>query len=983
MTKQKKESKKENARGKKKAAVASETDALRKQKFAVVGIGGSAGSFAGFEKFFTRLPADTGFAYVVVIHLDPDHKADISGLLQRFTTMRVQEARDGMEVMQNNVYVIPPNNDLAIHDMKLLLLPPAKARGSRMPIDYFFQSLADDLWNKAVGIVFSGMGSDGETGVRIIKEKLGMVMVQDPETAQYNSMPLSAIGTNLVDYVLAPEDMPAKLIQYLRHPLQNEKPSDQVVEDSRNSFSIQKILMLLRSHSSHDFSQYKRNTIARRIDRRIAYHQLPDYEHYVSFLRENPSELDVLFNELLIGVTKFFRDMVAFESLKEKLIPVLDRKAAGEPLRVWVAGCSTGEEAYSIAIIISEIMHALKKSDSRKVQIFATDIDGDAIETARQGFYLENIVADVSKERVDKYFVKKNDGYQVKKELRELIIFAQHNLIKDAPFTRLDLLSCRNLLIYLSLDLQKKLLPIFHYSLNHRAILFLGPAETIGAHTEYFTPLDTRWKIFEQRHVTNALQPITDFPFNISQNSVKPPEVLVRFNKRRDVHEGFNRVLLEKYAPASVLLNEKGDILYVNGRTGKYLYLNPGEPGMSIGRMAREELRYAITNAVHQAVAHKGVVILEDIKLTEGNQHEFVTVRVSYLHDPPLNGLLLLLFEPRGTGRKKQARSKLDDATTNSLVEQMEKELIFTKQQLHTTIEQMETSLQDLKSTNEELQSTNEELQSTNEESLTTKEEMQSLNEELMTINMQHQLKTDELTQLNNDMRNLLDTTDIGTIFLDNKLHILRFTPQARKLLSLIPADIGRPVTHFATNFEKVDLTAEINNVLETLISKEVDVQNKAGEWYNLKIVPYRTSDNFISGAVVTFRNITPAKELEKQLDFLRRSAKVLVDTMPSPAVLVNGSFNVLVANKLMLDLLKLDQDMIAGRSFVNILQPYLNKNNTDDAITGILENGETVHAVFSVQNKEKRFKVTTKAVMEENNKDFSVLLLMLENEAG
>ncbi|MGV3508272.1 MAG: CheR family methyltransferase, partial [Sphingobacteriaceae bacterium] len=447
--------------------------------FPIVAMGGSAGAFQAFEKFFLHMPTNSGMAFIIIMHLDPNHKGKVHELIQNFTTMPVVEAEDGLLVEPDKVFVIPPNKDMGIHSQKLLLLPPSKPNGYRLPIDYFFQSLAEDQWSKAVGVIFSGMGSDGETGLRMIKEKLGLVMVQDPETAQYNSMPKAAIHTNMVDFVVSPEEMPIKLIQFLNHPILSENISEEAIKETKNTTAIQKVLMLLRSHTGHDFTQYKKSTITRRIDRRVAYHQLADYGQYVNYLRENPHETDILFHELLIGVTKFFRDPAAFEALQQKFLPILKDKHNTDPIRVWVAGCSTGEEAYSIAIILMEYLESFKMKKAPKVQIFATDLDMDAIEFARTGLYHGNIISDVSEDRIERFFTKKNGSYQVKKELREMIVFAQHNLIKDAPFTRLDLLSCRNVMIYLTAELQKKIIPIFHYSLNTKGILFQGPAETV------------------------------------------------------------------------------------------------------------------------------------------------------------------------------------------------------------------------------------------------------------------------------------------------------------------------------------------------------------------------------------------------------------------------------------------------------------------------------------------------------------------------
>ncbi|RFZ81346.1 chemotaxis protein CheR [Mucilaginibacter terrenus] len=920
----------------------------KSRSFPIVAIGGSAGAFPSFEKFFTHMPADSGMAFVIIIHLDPDHKGQVAELIQKFTSMPVVEAFDGIAVEQDKVYIIPPNKDMGIHNRKLLLLAPSKPNGYRQPIDYFLQSLADDQWNRAVGIIFSGMGSDGETGIRMIKEKLGMAMAQDPDTAQYNSMPLAAISTNLVDYVLSPEEMPLKLIQYLNHPVLTEEASDQVRTAIQNSNSIQKILMLLRSQTGHDFSLYKKSTITRRIDRRIAYHQLPDYISYVGFLRENPPEIDVLFNELLIGVTKFFRDAPAFESLKNKMCALIKHKKHGDSLRVWIAGCSTGEEAYSAAMLLIECLEDMKKKEWPKIQLFATDLDAEAIDHARNGIYFDNIVADVSEQRLEKFFTKRDNTYQVKKELRDMIVFAQHNLIKDAPFTRLDLLCCRNVMIYLTTELQKKIIPIFHYALNPNAIMFMGPAETIGGFTDMFVSTDPKWKLYERKEGNPLMGKMIDFPFHVAKqyplisNKMDDPEKLA---SKSSVADTFNRILLEKFTPSSVLVNDKGDILYTNGKTGKFLELPNGEAAMNIHKMAREELRYVVGNLIHQARAQKEHASINDIKLKEGNKVRLINLKAMLLEETGLQGLVLVIFEDRGLVNKP-SRSKKASEQPSGIVEELEKELVYTKQQLNSTIEQMETSLEELKSTNEELQSTNEELQSTNEESLTTKEEMQSLNEELMTINMQYQAKADELTRMNNDMKNLLDSTEIGTIFLDNNLDILRYTPQVRKLFNLIPTDVGRPIVHVVSNFDNVTLENDIKEVIEKLTNKEIEVKTKTDEWYRVRIMPYRTLDNFISGAVLTFTLITSYKQLEYKLETLSRYTDDVVNVVTDAVIQLDGEYNVKVVNKAFLDTFSMPAQDVKGHDFIAILSAY----TKTDKVLKMLNKSQKTHTPESAQ---------------------------------
>lgn len=957
----------------------------KSKTFPIVCIGGSAGSFHAMEKFFNHMPADAGMAFVIIMHLDPNHIGNVAELIQKFTPMPVVQVIDGVLVEADHVYMIPPNKDMGMHNRKLLLLSQSKYNGYRLPIDYFLQSLAEDQWNKAVAIILSGMGSDGETGVRMIKEKLGMVMVQDPETAQYNSMPKSAITTNLVDYVLSPEEMPVKLIQYLNHPAHIEEINEQAKIETRDAKTIQKILMLLRSHNGHDFSQYKISTITRRIDRRLAFHQLPDYNHYVNYLRENPHEIDVLFNELLIGVTKFFRDEAAFDALKEKLLLVLRKKNDDEPIRIWIAGCSTGEEAYSVAILIMEYYDA-NAIKAPKIQIFATDLDMDAIELGRTGAYLHNIAGYIQTDRLDRYFVKREEHFVVKKELREMIVFAQHNLIKDAPFTRLDLLCCRNVMIYLNADLQKKIIPIFHYALNPKGVLFMGPAETLGGFSDMFTPIDPKWKIFERKEGATVAGKMLDFPFNVStqpvitykgDDSMKPI-------KKKSLGEIFNKVLLDDYAPASVLINEKGDILYINGKTSKFLELTPGEAVMNINQMVKEGLKYALSNAIHQARVQKATITINDLKIKEDGQTRLVTLKVSLLMNNELQGLILVIFDDKGLLKKSTRKSK--DAKVpvqNLLAEEMEKELLYTKQQLNTTIEQMETSLEELKSTNEELQSTNEELQSTNEESLTTKEEMQSLNEELMTINMQYQSKAEELIQLNNDMKNMLDSTDVGTIFLDINLVILRFTPQVKKLLNVINTDIGRSITDIAFNFDYPELETDIREVIELLAIKETEIRTKKGEWYGLRVMPYRTLDNFINGAVLTFTKITTLKLMEHKFKALQDYTKTVVELVPLPALLLNGELRVVKVNEAYLQFFKVEEQQLQGITLAVLAHEFWKTSKLDKLIRHQLEETSItiIHKFPDIGNKEVT--ITVKPSVNPETLETLMVLIVIEEKAS
>jgi two-component system CheB/CheR fusion protein len=886
--------------------------------FPVVALGGSAGSIKAFEAFFKKMPAESGFAFVIIMHLAPESNINISDLFKHFTPMPIIEAIDGIVIEQNHIYVIPPNKDMGIHKNHLLLFNVNKTHGLYNPIDFFLQSLAEDRWNLAVAIIFSGFGADGELGIKTIKEKLGMVMIQNPETAIYKAMPEAAIKTNLANFVLDPQEMPPALIKFFNHPmLTNPRGKITVKEDYQHTI-LQKILILLRAYIGHDFTLYKKNTIIRRIERRIAENKLDGFEAYFNYISATESEMDILFKELLIGVTKFFRDIESYVALSKLFYQRIKTNNNDETIRVWVAGCSTGEEAYSMAILIMEFFEHHPSKAVIKAQIFATDLDIDAIDFARAGYYPSSIADDVSKERLEKFFVPKNKGWMVKKELREMIVFAKHNLIKDAPFTRLDLLSCRNVMIYFSATLQRKLLPVFHYSLQKKGLLFIGPAETIGVYNDAFKLLDAKWKIFERNNDINQVIKMIDFPFNIATHYIKslkktPNKPLAK----NPMHNSFHKLLIDHYTPSALLVNEKGDILYINGNLNQYLQLNTGEASMNIHKILKEEFRYPIGNALHQVFTNKKTITFRDLKLNVNGKVHLINIAIDYLKDEEFIDLLLITFTDHGI--LKRRKTKMDTTDSETVIE-LKKDLDFTKQQLITTIEQMESSVEELKSTNEELQSTNEELQSTNEEALTTKEEMQSLNEELMTINLQYHNKAEELTRLNNDMKNLLDNTEIGTIFLDNNLSILRFTPQVTKLFNVIPQDVGRSITHIVSNFDYPAIENAILEVIERLIGKELEVKTKKNEWYNLRIMPYRTTDNFINGAVLTFTKITPLKSLETKLSTLLSYVQTVVNGLKTAAVILDYDQKVLVVNKSFLKLFHLKENEVKEQFLMSIV---------------------------------------------------------------
>jgi len=869
---------------------------LPEKAYPIVGIGASAGGLAAFEAFFSGMPADTdtGMAFVLVQHLAPDHKSILTDLVRRYTRMQVFEVEDGMAVQPNCAYIIPPNRDMAFLNGTLQLMEPSAPRGQRLPIDFFFRSLAQDQHERAICIVLSGTGSDGTQGVRAIKAEGGMVMAQNPGSTEYDGMPRSAIATGLVDYELPPAEMPAQLIAYVIHAF-GKPPHPGTAPVSHVENATKKIFVLLRTQTGHDFSQYKLSTVRRRFERRMAVHQIDTIERYVKFLQQTPAEVDALFRDLLIGVTNFFRDPEAFKSLEEKVIPKLFAdKPSGAMIRVWSPGCSTGEEAYSIAILLQERLEALKQSF--KVQVFATDIDSQAIVTARAGLYPASIAADISAERLARFFSPEPDGsaYRIHKGIRDMLVFSDQDMIKDPPFSKLDLISCRNLLIYMSGDLQKKLFPLFHYALNPGGFLFLGSSETVGEFVDLFAALDRKYKLYQRRediHTTEraalgrVLTPVTAQVECVPRGAVR-----TAFPARLPLREITEEALLQQVAPAAALVNAQGDILYLHGRTGLYLEPAPGEVGVNnILKMAREGLLRELATALHKAVGTGEIVRQSGLRVKTNGDFTTVnlTIRLVAGRPPgtPETPLYLVILEEASSydGDPVQKAAAVDAVAgagegasdLDARVAALKQELRAKEEYLQTANEELETSNEELKSSNEEMQSVNEELQSTNEELETSKEELQSVNEELATVNAELQTKVADLSRANNDMNNLLAGTGIATVFVDHQLRILRFTPAATQIINLILSDVGRPVGHIVSNLVGYDrIVADTQAVLDNLIPKEVQVQTQAGAWYTMRIQPYRTLDNVIEGAVITFVDITEMKksqdELSKALDQIR-----------------------------------------------------------------------------------------------------------------
>jgi two-component system CheB/CheR fusion protein len=746
------------------------------------------------------------------------------------------------------------------------LLEPASPRGLRLPIDFFLRSLAQDRQEHSIGVILSGMGSDGTLGLRAIKEKAGVVLVQDPATAKFDGMPRSAIDSGLADIVAPVDELPGRIMAYLkRTPLAH---ASELALEGKTEGALEKVIILLRTHTGHDFSLYKKNTFFRRIERRMGIHQIDKIAAYIRYLQENSQELDLLFKELLIGVTCFFRDGAPWEQLRASVIPaLLASRPAGHALRAWVPGCSTGEEAYSLAIVFKEAMEEIKTPKKLTLNVFATDLDKDAIDKARQGVYPANIAADVSPERLKRFFVKVELGYRVGTEIREMVVFAPQSLILDPPFTKLDLLSCRNLLIYLAPEMQKKLMPLFHYSLSPGGILFLGSAETIGGFTDLFDSLGGKTRLYRRNESGKRPERI-EFPPAFAAPLPAGTEPRPEPQTPSSLQSLADQLVLELYSLPAVLVNDKGDILYVSGRTGQYLEPAAGKANWNIFAMARAGLRYELTSAFEKVLRHEGAVALKGLKIETNGGKQFVNVTVQRLEKPEgLRGLVMIIFADVAAPLEKEvAEQSRKGAGRNARLKALEQKHQQVCMELQTTREEMQTSQEELRSTNEEMQSTNEELQSSNEELTTSKEEMQSLNEELQTVNMELQAKVDELSRSNNDMKNLLNSTDIATLFLDNELKVRRFTTQATKIIKLIPGDVGRPITDLASDLLYPELAADAAEVLRKLSFAERPVNARDGRWFTVRIMPYRTLDDRIDGVVITFGDITTAKTLEAKL---------------------------------------------------------------------------------------------------------------------
>jgi len=846
-------------------------------------------------------------AYILVQHLAPTHPSMLSELLGRETELPVIEIVDGMSVKADHVYVIPPNTNLGILHGILHLMPRGEQPGQHLPIDFFLRSLAAEMSNRAIGVILSGSASDGVLGLMEIKAAGGITFAQNEETAAYASMPHSAIAAGCVDFVLPPEKIASELVRIAQHPYLAHVSVKSVNPLPSEEDHLRKIFLLLRQHSGNDFTYYKQSTILRRIKRRILLHKLERLEDYLRYLQSTPAEVENLLRDLLINVTSFFRDPEIFEELQNIIFPsIMQNRANNVPVRIWVPGCSTGEEVYSIAICLFEFLGDMAANTA--IQFFATDLDDEAVEKARRGIYAPTIAEVVSANRLQRFFTKVEEGYQISKHIRDVCIFAQQNVIKDPPFSRLDMISCRNLLIYLSPVLQKKLIPVFHYALVNRGVLLLGTSETIGRHADLFRLIDKKHKFYEKKSITGPIHVnFTEInSFNMKEmdnkNTMSPKDESLT---SLDIQREADRVILKKYGPCGVVINHEMEVVQFRGRTGEFLEPAVGEASLNLLKMARNGLHLDLRNAIHEVIKKKISVKKTGLRIKTNGDIKNISIEVDPLLDKNNNAdYLLVSFRDESDAGKLGADNKIDEnkaplTKDNDEIQVIQQELAATREYLHSVIEQQEVTNEELTSANEEIQASNEELQSTNEELETAKEELQSSNEELSTVNDEMNSRNIELEVLNNDLSNLIEGLSIPVVMVDEELRIRRYSHKAEELLNLINSDRGRPITQIKSSIEVPDLEKNILQVIDSVQPKELELQNSKGAWYKVSMHPYKTLDNKISGAVIAFFDIHDIKNSLIIAESAQHYAEAIIAAIRYPMLVLDKHLRVVSASEI------------------------------------------------------------------------------------
>jgi two-component system CheB/CheR fusion protein len=861
--------------------------------FPVVGIGTSAGGVGALQTLFEHMPSGSGMSFVVVIHLSPVHESNVDHILRGVTRMPVMQVNDSTRIERDHVYVIPPNKHLLMQNGTLEVAPFPQRQGAATSIDSFFRTLAVAHKEHAVAVVLSGTGSDGSVGVKKVKEQGGVIIAQAPTDAEYDSMPRNAIGTGVVDFVLPVANIPERLLQLWQNMQQIRLP---VVVDadgpvaaasaSPSDSPLREILSSLRHRTGHDFTQYKRGTVLRRIERRLQVNQITNLGQYAGFLRDHPAETRALFKDMLISVTNFFRDRESFEALERVVIPDLFAgKQAGDEVRVWVPGCATGEEAYSLAILLAE--YAEDRASGVATQVFATDIDEDAIAVARASLYPEAITTDVPPARLRRFFTHEAGGYRVHKSVRERVMFATHDVLRDAPFSRLDLVSCRNLLIYLDREVQSRLLNVFHFALRSGAYLFLGSSESVDEAASAFSPVDKAHRIFRADPLAARGAPLlyTPTPFSITARPGNPGGIAQPFARGQQARLSLGDLhlnLLEHYAPPSVVVNDLYQIVHLSDNAGQFLQFSAGEPSLNLVHVVQPDLRMELRAALFQASQTSQRVTL-DVPVRRGDKAARTRLTVHPVPDQTSGRLyLLVIFDEQPIGEPIE----LEVGKGISVSEQLESELARTRDQLRNTIEQYETQNEELKASNGELQAINEELRSATEELETSKEELQSMNEELSTVNQELKSKIDEATVINNDLQNFIASTEIAVLFVNRSLRLLRFTPPVRQIFNVLDPDLGRPLTDITHRLDYPQLESDLTSVLETLHVVEREVRSQSGAHYLVRMLPYRTTEDRIEGAVVTLIDVSSRRAAEERARRGEEWMRFVVDSVRDYAIL-------------------------------------------------------------------------------------------------
>ncbi|MGA6926836.1 MAG: CheR family methyltransferase [Desulfosarcina sp.] len=963
--------------------------------FAVVGIGASAGGLDALEVFFDHLPARSGLAVIVITHTDPKRTSLLPTIIERRTKITVKVIETGMRIRPDTIYLPPSHSDLTIENECFHLTRRSKADGPHMPVDLFLTHLSDAWGDRAAGVILSGTGTDGSYGIRAIKEKGGLTAAQRPESAKHTGMPQSAIQTGLVDYVLTPEEMPGRLIDYFERARVASPPSTD--RPSPDADRLDRILAILAERTHHDFSLYKPNTLERRIGRRMAITHSRDESAYVGLLTEDHREVQALFQDLLIGVTRFFRDPEAFDFMREQLATLLPAGANGSSLRVWIPGCATGEEAYSMAMLLKAVMQ--DKGVSREMQIFATDIDLKAIEKARTGRYLPNIAADVGTHWIKRFFIKDGGGYRVNRPLRESVVFAEQNLLRDPPFSDLDLLVCRNLLIYLKTEAQDRLIPLFHHTLKKNGLLFLGNSETIGRFPELFQPLSKSFSVFKKREL--AVPPrikfptgkIESLPSTSSQQKPGPEAEPISLEKAVD------DMLARAFPTTCVAVNDEGQVVYTRGRTGRYLELSPGRPNLNVADMAREGLRFPMLSALRKIRTAEGPIRADGLQVKTDGGVEWIDLTVTRFGLETLKDLTLMVIEAStaANGKKDRSGRGLDPAEDDRECssESLEQELLRLREEYRGAREELETSNEELRSVNEEMQSSNEELQSTNEELESSREELQSLNEELNTVNDELQNKINELSEAYRSVTGTLNSTRIAMIFLDNDLCVTRFTQAATGLVNLIDSDLGRPFDHISNRLEFDNLVDRAAEVLQTLTAFEDEVKARDGHWYRINIMVHRCSEPFIEGVVITFVNIDAQKKAQletaemgrRALASARRFADSIIDTVREALLVLDEDLRVLTANQQFYKIFAVDPDRIEGHRLYEMQDGQWNISGLRDLLENVLQKDRYFEDYLVEQRLAgigtKRLRLNGRHLVEEDKRQNKILLAIEEERVS